>query len=240
MEFKKIQLNGFKSFADKTNFLIEEGLTGIVGPNGCGKSNIVESLRWVMGETSAKSMRGSGMEDVIFSGTSNKTSKNIAEVSIEVENKNNEGPVQYRELEEISVRRKIEKDKGSKFYINDKEVRARDAQMFFADLSTGAHSPSMISQGRIGALVTAKPTDRRAILEEANKNLQKFLVNEGFNVDFEKCIKNEEIEDFVLNDRIDGVKKYKVNATPTIIINDEKFEKSLNYKNLKKALEKLI
>jgi len=138
-----------------------------VGPNGCGKSNIVESLRWVMGETSAKSMRGSGMEDVIFSGTSNKASKNIAEVSIDVDNRNNEGPVQYREFDQISVRRKIEKDKGSKFYINDKEVRARDAQMFFADLSTGAHSPSMISQGRIGALVTAKPTDRRAILEEA-------------------------------------------------------------------------
>ena len=167
MEFKKIQLNGFKSFADKTNFLIEEGLTGIVGPNGCGKSNIVESLRWAMGETSAKSMRGSGMEDVIFSGTSNKASKNIAEVSISVGNQNNDGPIQYRELDEIHIRRKIEKDKGSKFYINDKEVRARDAQMFFADLSTGAHSPSMISQGRIGALVTAKPTDRRAILEEA-------------------------------------------------------------------------
>ena len=167
MEFKKIQLNGFKSFADKTNFLIEEGLTGIVGPNGCGKSNIVESLRWAMGETSAKSMRGSGMEDVIFNGTSNKASKNIAEVSIDLDNKNNDGPVQYREQDQISVRRKIEKDKGSKFYINDKEVRARDAQMFFADLSTGAHSPSMISQGRIGALVTAKPTDRRAILEEA-------------------------------------------------------------------------
>ena len=167
MEFKKIQLNGFKSFADKTSFLIEEGLTGIVGPNGCGKSNIVESLRWVMGETSAKSMRGSGMEDVIFSGTSNKPSKNIAEVSVTVENKNNEGPIQFREQSEVNVRRKIEKDKGSKFYMNDKEVRARDAQMFFADLSTGAHSPSMISQGRIGALVTAKPTDRRAILEEA-------------------------------------------------------------------------
>ena len=167
MEFKKIQLNGFKSFADKTNFLIEDGLTGIVGPNGCGKSNIVESLRWVMGETSAKSMRGSGMEDVIFSGTSNKASKNIAEVSVTVSNENNEGPIQFKELNEINVRRKIEKDKGSKFYINDKEVRARDAQMFFADLSTGAHSPSMISQGRIGALVTAKPTDRRAILEEA-------------------------------------------------------------------------
>ncbi len=167
MEFKKIQLNGFKSFADKTNFLIENGLTGIVGPNGCGKSNIVESLRWVMGETSAKSMRGSGMEDVIFSGTSNKASKNIAEVSVTVTNEKNEGPIQYRELDEVNVRRKIEKDKGSKFYINDKEVRARDAHMFFADLSTGAHSPSMISQGRIGAIVTAKPADRRAILEEA-------------------------------------------------------------------------
>ncbi len=167
MEFKKIQLNGFKSFADKTNFLIEDGLTGIVGPNGCGKSNIVESLRWVMGETSAKSMRGSGMEDVIFSGTSNKTSKNIAEVSVTVLNKKNQGPLQFKDISEINVRRKIEKDKGSKFYINDKEVRAKDAQMFFADLSTGAHSPSMISQGRIGALVTAKPTDRRAILEEA-------------------------------------------------------------------------
>jgi len=167
MEFKKIQLNGFKSFAEKTNFLIEDGLTGIVGPNGCGKSNIVESLRWVMGETSAKSMRGSGMEDVIFNGTSNKSSKNIAEVSISLDNASHEGPLQYKYLDQIEIRRKIEKDKGSKFYINNKEVRARDAQMFFADLSTGAHSPSMISQGRIGALVTAKPTDRRAILEEA-------------------------------------------------------------------------
>ena len=167
MEFKKIQLNGFKSFAEKTNFLIEDGLTGIVGPNGCGKSNIVESLRWVMGETSAKSMRGSGMEDVIFSGTSNKASKNIAEVLVSLDNDSHDSPIQYKELDHINVRRKIEKDKGSKFYINDKEVRARDAQMFFADLSTGAHSPSMISQGRIGALVTAKPTDRRAILEEA-------------------------------------------------------------------------
>ena len=167
MEFKKIQLNGFKSFAEKTNFLIEDGLTGIVGPNGCGKSNIVESLKWAMGETSAKSMRGSGMEDVIFNGTSNKASKNIAEVSIVLDNASHEGPLQYKDMDQIQVRRKIEKDKGSKFYINDKEVRARDAQMFFADLSTGAHSPSMISQGRIGALVTAKPTDRRAILEEA-------------------------------------------------------------------------
>ena len=145
MEFKKIQLNGFKSFAEKTDFLIEEGLTGIVGPNGCGKSNIVESLKWAMGETSAKSMRGSGMEDVIFSGTSNKPSKNIAEVLINISNENDDSPRQYKGLTQIEIRRKIEKDKGSKFYINDREVRAKDAQMFFADLSTGAHSPSIIS-----------------------------------------------------------------------------------------------
>ncbi len=167
MEFKKIQLNGFKSFSEKTTFLIEKGLTGIVGPNGCGKSNIVESLRWCMGETSAKSMRGSGMEDVIFSGTSNKPSKNIAEVSINISNPEKSGSFQFKEIEEIEIRRKIERDKGSRFFLNDKEVRAKDAQMFFADLSTGAHSPSIISQGRIGSLVTAKPQDRRAILEEA-------------------------------------------------------------------------
>ena len=167
MNFKQLEITGFKSFSGKTTFLIEDGLTGIVGPNGCGKSNIVESLRWCMGENSAKSMRGSGMEDVIFSGTSNRPSKNISEVSLLLNNENKEGPVQYKEFEEISVRRKIEKDKGSKYYINDKEVRARDVQTFFADLSTGAHSPSLISQGRIGQLVTAKPIERKSILEEA-------------------------------------------------------------------------
>ena len=167
MEFKKIELTGFKSFVEKTTFLVEKGLTGIVGPNGCGKSNIVEAIRWCMGETSAKSMRGSGMEDVIFSGTANKSSKNIAEVSLTLDNSNKDGPSQFNELDIINVRRRIEKDKGSKYFINGKEVRARDAQTFLADLSTGAHSPSMISQGRIGSLVTAKPTDRRSILEEA-------------------------------------------------------------------------
>ena len=167
MEFKKLNLVGFKSFVDKTSIIIEEGLTGIVGPNGCGKSNIVESIRWCMGETSAKSMRGSGMEDVIFSGTSNKASKNIAEVSLILDNSDKDGPLQFKELDIINVKRRIEKDKGSKYYVNEKEMRARDVQTLFADLSTGAHSPSMISQGRIGALVTAKPTDRRSILEEA-------------------------------------------------------------------------
>jgi len=167
MKFKKLDLIGFKSFVERTTVAIEKGLTGIVGPNGCGKSNIVEAIRWCMGETSAKSMRGSGMEDVIFSGTANKTSKNIAEVSLALDNSDKEGPNQFRELDIINVKRRIEKDKGSRYFINEKEVRARDIQTLFADLSTGAHSPSMISQGRIGALVTAKPTDRRAILEEA-------------------------------------------------------------------------
>jgi chromosome segregation protein len=167
MKFKKLDLNGFKSFFDKTSLFIERGLTGVVGPNGCGKSNIVEAIRWCMGETSAKSMRGTGMEDVIFSGTSNKASKNIAEVSLGLDNTEKNGPSQFNELDIINIKRRIVKDKGSRYFINEKEVRAKDVQTLFADLSTGAHSPSMISQGRIGALVTAKPTDRRSILEEA-------------------------------------------------------------------------
>ena len=167
MKFKKLELTGFKSFFDKTTFYIEDGLTGIVGPNGCGKSNIVESLRWCMGETSAKSMRGTGMEDVIFSGTSNRPEKNFSEVSLWIDNKDKDGPEQYHKLDEILITRKIERNKGSKYYLNEKEVRARDAQTFFADLSTGAHSPSLISQGKIGQLVTAKPVERRSILEEA-------------------------------------------------------------------------
>ena len=167
MKFKKLDLIGFKSFVDRTSITIEKGLTGIVGPNGCGKSNIVESIRWCMGETSAKSMRGSGMEDIIFSGTANKASKNIAEVSLTLDNSDKDGPFQFKELNMVNVKRRIEKDKGSRYFINEKEMRARDIQTLFADLSTGAHSPSMISQGRIGALVTAKPTDRRSILEEA-------------------------------------------------------------------------
>jgi len=167
MKFQKLDLVGFKSFSEKTSISIEKGLTGIVGPNGCGKSNIVESIKWCMGETSAKNMRGSGMEDLIFSGTANKPSKNIAEVTLTLDNSDKEGPLQFKELDIINVKRKITKDKGSRYFINEKEARARDVQTFFADLATGAHSPSMISQGRIGALVTAKPTDRRAILEEA-------------------------------------------------------------------------
>ena len=167
MKFKKIKVTGFKSFVDPTEIIIEEGLTGIVGPNGCGKSNVVESLRWCMGETSPKSMRGSGMEDVIFSGTSDRPARNNAEVTISLDNKSRTAPSEFNEEEEIQIKRKIEKDRGSEYRINGKEVRARDVQRLFADLSTGAHSPSLISQGRVGALINAKPIDRRAVLEEA-------------------------------------------------------------------------
>ena len=139
MQFKKLELIGFKSFVEKTSFFIEKGLTGIVGPNGCGKSNVVEAIRWCMGETSAKSMRGSGMEDVIFSGTANKASKNIAEVSLTLNNPDKEGPIQFKELDIINVKRKIEKDKGSRYFINDKEVRARDVQTLFADPVSYTH-----------------------------------------------------------------------------------------------------
>ena len=165
MKFKQIDINCFKSFPELTSFPIDNGLTGIVGPNGCGKSNVVEALKWVMGETSAKSLRGTGMEDVIFNGTSDRPSKNFCEVTLKLENDNKNKL--SKDPEEIEVKRKLEKDKGSKYFLNGREVRAKDIHILFADLSTGPHSPSMVSQGRIGNLITAKPTDRRAILEEA-------------------------------------------------------------------------
>ena len=167
MKFKKIKILGFKSFVDPTELNIEQGLTGIVGPNGCGKSNVVESLRWCMGETSAKSMRGSGMEDVIFSGTADRPSRNNAEVTIYLDNEDRKAPSEFNDQTEIQVKRKIEIERGSDYKINGKDVRARDVQRLFADLSTGAHSPSLISQGRVGALINAKPIDRRSVLEEA-------------------------------------------------------------------------
>ena len=165
MKFKQIDLNCFKSFPDQTSFPIDKGLTGIVGPNGCGKSNIVEALKWVMGETSAKSLRGTGMEDVIFNGTSDRPSKNFCEVTLKLDS--DEKKSISENLGTIEIKRRLEKDKGSKYFLNGKEVRAKDIHILFADLSTGPHSPSMVSQGRVGNLITAKPTDRRAILEEA-------------------------------------------------------------------------
>ena len=237
MEFKKIQLTGFKSFVEKTTFLIEKGLTGIVGPNGCGKSNIVESLKWCMGETSAKSMRGSGMEDVIFSGTANKPSKNIAEVIITLENIEKDGPIQFRDIEKIDLMRRIEKDKGSKYFINEKEVRARDVQTFFADLSTGAHSPSIISQGRIGALVTAKPSDRRAILEEAAGILGLHARRHESELRLSSAENNLKRADELRRQQekqLENLKKQAKEATKYKMISEEikKFEAGLHYLRL--------
>ena len=167
VQFNKLRLRGFKSFVDGTDLEIAPGLTGIVGPNGCGKSNLVEALRWVMGETSAKQMRGTEMEDVIFSGTQDRPSRNIAEVTLTLDNTERKAPAQFNDTDELDVTRRIEREKGSSYRINGKEARAKDVQLLFADQSTGARSPSMVGQGRIGELIQAKPQARRALLEEA-------------------------------------------------------------------------
>ncbi len=167
MKFNKLRLLGFKSFVEPTEFLIENGLTGVVGPNGCGKSNLVEALRWVMGENSYKNMRASGMDDVIFSGAANRPSRNTAEVSLFLDNEDRTAPSAFNDADELQVSRRIERESGSNYRINGREVRAKDVQLLFADASTGARSPSMVGQGRIGELISAKPTARRALLEEA-------------------------------------------------------------------------
>ena len=167
MKFNKLRLMGFKSFVEPTEFLIEKGLTGVVGPNGCGKSNLVEALRWVMGENSYKNMRASGMDDVIFSGSGNRPARNTAEVSLFLDNSDRTAPAAFNDADELQVSRRIERESGSAYRINGKDVRAKDVQLLFADASTGARSPSMVGQGRIGELISAKPQSRRALLEEA-------------------------------------------------------------------------
>src|SRR6188508_855807 len=167
MKLTRLRLIGFKSFVEPTDFLIEPGLTGVVGPNGCGKSNLVEALRWVMGETSHKSMRAAEMDDVIFSGTNNRPSRNNAEVSMHVDNKSRKAPAQFNEHEQLDITRRIEREKGSSYRINGREVRARDVHILFADASTGSRSPALVHQGRIGEIIQAKPEQRRRVLEEA-------------------------------------------------------------------------
>ncbi|MGB0920565.1 MAG: chromosome segregation protein SMC [Alphaproteobacteria bacterium] len=167
VHFDRLRLSGFKSFVEPTELVIEPGLTGVIGPNGCGKSNLVEALRWAMGETSPKSMRGSGMSDVIFSGTAKRPSRNMAEVTLVLDNEDRKAPAHFNSDDMLEITRRIERDAGSAYRINGSDVRARDVQLLFADASTGAHSPALVSQGRIGTIIQAKPKDRRAILEEA-------------------------------------------------------------------------
>src|SRR5919201_890900 len=167
MKLTRLRLLGFKSFVEPTDFLIEPGLTGVVGPNGCGKSNLVEALRWVMGETSHKSLRAADMDDVIFAGTNNRPARNNAEVAIHIDNSARKAPAQFNEHESLDVSRRIERDQGSTYRINGREVRARDVHILFADASTGSRSPALVHQGRIGEIIQAKPEQRRRVLEEA-------------------------------------------------------------------------
>ncbi len=167
MRLTRLRLLGFKSFVEPSDFMIEPGLTGVVGPNGCGKSNLVEALRWVMGETSHKSLRAADMDDVIFSGTNNRPGRNNAEVAIKIDNSARKAPAQFNEHETLDVSRRIERDSGSTYRINGREVRARDVHILFADASTGSRSPALVHQGRIGEIIQAKPEQRRRVLEEA-------------------------------------------------------------------------
>ena len=167
MQFTRLRLNGFKSFVDPTDLVIANGLTGVVGPNGCGKSNLLEALRWVMGENRAKAMRGAGMEDVIFAGTSSRGARNFAEVVLQIDNSERLAPSGFNETDMLEIVRRITRDAGSAYKVNTKDVRARDVQMLFADASTGAHSPALVRQGQISELINAKTKNRRRILEEA-------------------------------------------------------------------------
>ncbi|MFM9844067.1 MAG: chromosome segregation protein SMC [Dongiaceae bacterium] len=167
VSFNKLRLIGFKSFVDSTELLIEPGLTGIVGPNGCGKSNLVEALRWAMGETSAKQLRGGEMDDVIFSGSTTRPGRNVAEVMLLLDNSDRKMPSQFNDNDLLEITRRIERGAGSSYVVNGNEVRQRDVQLLFADSATGAHSTALVSQGRVGAIINAKPTDRRSLLEEA-------------------------------------------------------------------------
>src|SRR5882757_5620329 len=167
MHINRLRLLGFKSFVEPTEFVIEPGLTGVVGPNGCGKSNLLEALRWVMGESSYKSMRASGMDDVIFSGTTQRPSRNMAEVMVTMSNDDRSAPPQHNDSEVIEISRRIEREAGSAYRINGKDVRARDVQILFADAATGARSPALVHQGKIGEIIQAKPEQRRRVLEDA-------------------------------------------------------------------------
>src|SRR5258707_6313457 len=172
MQVERLRLVGFKSFVEPTELAIEPGLTGIVGPNGCGKSNLVEALRWVMGEASAKRLRGEEMDDVIFAGSAVRPARNIAEVVLTLDNSARDAPFAHNEGPAIEVARRLTRGSGSSYRINGREVRARDVQLLFADAATGPHSGALVSQGRIGALVAAKPEERRLLPDERGRTAE--------------------------------------------------------------------
>src|SRR5437016_756060 len=167
MQVERLRLTGFKSFVEPTELAIEPGLTGMAGPNGCGKSNLVEALRWVMGEASAKRLRGGEMDDVIFAGFAGRPARNIAEVILTLDNSARDAPFAHNDGPAIEVARRLTRGSGSSYRVNGREVRARDVQLLFADAATGPHSGALVSQGRVGALIAAKPTERRLLLDEA-------------------------------------------------------------------------
>ena len=167
MKLTRLRLHGFKSFVEPTDFMIEPGLTGVVGPNGCGKSNLVEALRWAMGETSHKSLRAADMDAVIFAGSGNRPSRNHAEVVMTIDNSDRTAPSAMNDKETLEISRRIEREAGSVYRINGRDVRARDVQLLFADAATGARSPALVHQGKIGEIIQAKPEQRRRVLEDA-------------------------------------------------------------------------
>ena len=167
MKLTRLRLHGFKSFVEPTDFMIEPGLTGVVGPNGCGKSNLVEALRWAMGETSHKSLRAADMDAVIFAGSGNRPSRNHAEVVMTIDNSDRTAPAAVNDREILEISRRIEREAGSVYRINGRDVRARDVQILFADAATGARSPALVHQGKIGEIIQAKPEQRRRVLEDA-------------------------------------------------------------------------
>ncbi|HKR25453.1 MAG TPA: AAA family ATPase, partial [Allosphingosinicella sp.] len=221
MRVKRLKLSGFKSFVEPAELRVEDGLTGIVGPNGCGKSNVLEAIRWVMGESSPKSMRGAGMDDVIFAGTALRPARDFAEVTLLVERETGDesGDVQIAPLGEVEVTRRIERGAGSAYRLNGRDVRAKDVALLFADAATGAHSPALVSQGKISAVIAAKPTERRLMLEEAagiaglhvrRKDAeQKLRATEANLVRLDEILADMELRAFALRKQARAAERYR-------------------------------